>query len=51
MAAYELLGSKWAVVSVQRGAQRADRAIKVSLQFFDDFDNVIVAVDNDKAGK
>ena len=51
MAAYELLGSKWAVVSIKRGAQGAVRDIKESLEFFDDFENVIIAFDNDKAGK
>jgi len=51
MAAYELLGSKWAVVSIKRGAQGAVRDVKESLEFFDDFENVIVAFDNDKAGK
>jgi len=51
MAAYELLGSKWAVVSIKRGAQGAVKDIKESLEFFDDFENVIIAFDNDKAGK
>tara|TARA_R110001592_G_scaffold75999_1_gene229735 strand:+ start:813 stop:2480 length:1668 start_codon:yes stop_codon:yes gene_type:complete len=51
MAAYELLGSKWAVVSIKRGAQGAVKDIKESLEFFDEFENVIVAFDNDKAGK
>ena len=51
MAAYELLGSKWAVVSIKRGAQGAVRDVKESLEFFDDFENVIIAFDNDKAGK
>ena len=51
MAAYELLGSKWAVVSIKRGAAGAVRDIKESLEFFDDFENVIIAFDNDKAGK
>ena len=51
MAAYELLGSKWAVVSIKRGAQGAVRDIKDSLEFFDDFENVIISFDSDKAGK
>jgi len=51
MAAYELLGSKWAVVSIKRGAQGAVTDIKESLEFFDDFENVIIAFDNDKVGK
>jgi len=51
MAAYELLGSKWAVVSIKSGASGAVKDIKESLEFFDDFENVIIAFDNDKAGK
>ena len=51
MATYELLGSKWAVVSIKRGANGAVRDIKESLEFFDDFENVIIAFDKDKAGQ
>jgi len=51
MAGYELLGSKWAVVSIKRGAQGAVKDIKESLEFFDEFENVIIAFDSDKAGK
>ena len=51
MSAYELLGSKWAVVSIKSGAAGAVKDIKESLEFFDDFENIIIAFDNDKAGK
>ena len=51
MAAYELLGSKWAVVSIKSGAAGAVKDVKENLDFFDDFENVIIAFDNDKAGK
>ena len=51
MSAYELLGSRWAVVSIKSGASGAVKDIKESLEFFDDFENVIIAFDNDKAGK
>jgi twinkle protein len=51
MSAYELLGSKWAVVSIKSGAAGAVKDVKENLDFFDDFDNVIIAFDNDKAGK
>ena len=51
MSAFELLGSKWAVVSIKRGAQGAVRDVKESLEFFEEFENVIIAFDNDKAGK
>ena len=51
MATYELLGSKWAVVSIKRGSSGAVRDVKDSLEFLEGFDNVIIAFDNDKAGK
>ncbi len=51
MATYELLGFKWAVVSIKRGANGAVRDIKESLEFFDNFENVIIAFDKDKAGQ
>ena len=51
MSAYELLGSRWAVVSIKSGASGAVKDIKESLEFFDDFENVIIAFDNDKAGE
>jgi len=46
-----LLGSKWAVVSIKRGAAGAVKDIKESLEYFDNFENVVIAFDNDKAGK
>jgi len=51
MAAYELLGSKWPVVSIKNGASGAVRDIKNSLEFLESFDNVIINFDNDKQGK
>ena len=51
MAAYEMMGSKWAVVSVKNGAQGADRDVKESLEFLEAFDNVVICFDNDKPGR
>ncbi len=51
MAAYELMGSKWGVVSVINGASSAARDIKRNLEFFNDFESVVVCFDSDKAGK
>ena len=51
MAAYELLGSKWPVVSIKNGASGAVRDVKNSLEFLESFDNVIINFDNDKQGK
>jgi len=41
MAAYELLGSKWAAVSIKRGASGAERDVKDSLEFLESFDNIV----------
>ncbi len=51
MAAYELLGSKWPVVSIKNGAQGADRDVKAQLEFLEKFDNVIICFDSDKPGQ
>jgi twinkle protein len=51
LSAYEMLGSKWAVVSIKTGAQGAVRDIKDSLEFVESFDNVVICFDRDKAGQ
>jgi twinkle protein len=50
MAAYELLGSKWPVVSI-KSAATAERDIKDNLEYLESFENVVIAFDMDKAGK
>ena len=51
MAAYELLGSKWAVISVKNGAQGASNDIKENLEYVESFENVVLCFDTDKQGK
>ena len=51
MAAYELLGSKWPVVSIKNGAGGAVKDVKQSIEFLEKFDTVVINFDNDKAGK
>ena len=51
MAGYELLGSKWAVVSIKRGALSAVKDIKESLEYVESFDNVVLCFDKDKQGQ
>ena len=51
MAAYELMGSKWGVVSVINGASSAARDIKRNLEVFNDFESIVICFDSDKAGK
>ena len=50
MAAYEMLGSKWPVVSVKSGASGAVRDVKNSIEFLEKFDCVVINFDNDKQG-
>jgi twinkle protein len=51
MAAYELLGSKWPVVSIKSGAKGGVSDVKHSLEYLESFDSVIINFDNDKCGK
>jgi len=51
MAAYELLGSKWAVVSIIRGASSAVKDIKENLEYVESFDNIVLCFDKDKQGQ
>ena len=51
MAAYELMGSKWAVVSVINGASSAPKDIKRNLEFFNGFETIVICFDADKPGR
>jgi len=51
MAAYELLGSKWAVVSIKRGAASAVKDIKENLEYVESFDNIVLCFDKDANGE
>ena len=51
MAAYELMGSKWPVVSIKSGAQGGVADVKNSLEYLESFDSVVINFDNDKYGK
>ena len=50
MSAYEMLGSKWPVVSVKSGAAGAAKDVKNSIEFLEKFDCVVINFDSDKAG-
>jgi twinkle protein len=51
MAAYELLGSKWPVVSLKNGAAGAVRDIKSSLEFLEKFEKIVINFDSDTSGR
>ena len=50
MSAYEMLGSKWAVVSIKNGVQSAVQNCKQQLEYLNSFENVVVCFDADKPG-
>ena len=51
LAAYEMLGSKFPVVSVSKGAAGAVRDFKNNLEWLEGFENVVICFDNDTAGR
>tara|TARA_R110000824_G_scaffold197736_1_gene381384 strand:+ start:461 stop:2170 length:1710 start_codon:yes stop_codon:yes gene_type:complete len=51
MATYQMLGSKWPVVSLKSGANSAEKDIRKNLEFFNRYDKVVLCLDNDKPGK
>ena len=51
LAAYEMLGSKFPVVSIRDGAPSALRSIKSNLDFLDNFEHIVICFDNDEAGR
>ena len=50
MSAYQLLGSKWPVVSIRNGAASAAKDVTDNYDFLTSFDNIVVCFDNDDAG-
>ena len=50
MSVYEMLGSKWAVVSIKNGVQSAVQNCKQHLEYLNSFENVVVCFDTDKPG-
>lgn len=51
MSAYQMLGSKWSVVSIKNGGQSAVRDVKKNFEYLDSFDNVVICFDNDEVGR
>lgn len=51
LAVYELLGSKWSVVSIKNGATGAVKDVKENLEFLESFESIILCFDNDKQGR
>lgn len=51
LAAFQMLGSKWPVVSIRNGAQAALKDCKANFEWLDAFENVVVCFDADEPGK
>lgn len=51
LAAYQLLGNKYPVVSIKNGAQSALNDCKAQFDWLDSFENIVIAFDNDEPGR
>lgn len=51
MAAYQMLGSKYPVVSIRNGAASAVKDIQKQYEWVDSFDNIVICFDGDDPGK
>jgi twinkle protein len=50
LSTYQMLGSKWPVVSIKTGAAGAAKDVAKNYDFLTSFDNVVICFDNDDAG-
>ena len=51
LAAYQMMGSKWPIVSVRNGAASAVNEIKYNLDYLSTFQTVVLCFDNDEPGR
>ena len=51
LAAYQLTGSRFPVVSIRNGAQSALKDCRASFEYLDSFDRITICFDNDDPGK
>lgn len=51
LAAFEMQGSRWPVVSLNAGAAAAHKEFKANFEYLDSFEKVYICFDGDKAGK
>jgi twinkle protein len=50
IAAYQMMGSKWAAVSVKNGAASALKDCKKQFEWLNSYENIVICFDNDEAG-
>ena len=51
LAAFQMTGSKWPVVSIRNGAQGALKDAKANYDYLNSFENIVVCFDNDEPGR
>lgn len=51
LAAFQMTGSQWPVVSVRNGAQGSLKDCKAQYEWLDSFENVVICFDGDEPGK
>ena len=51
LAAYQMLGSKWPVVSIKSGASGALKDCKAQYEWLSSYDNIVICFDSDEAGQ
>lgn len=51
VSAYQMMGSKWPVVSVRNGAQSAVKDVKAQFEWLNKFENIVICFDNDEPGR
>lgn len=50
LAAFQMTGSKWPVVSIRSGAQGAVRDCKAAYEYLNSFENIVICFDSDDPG-
>ncbi len=51
LSVYQMLGSKWPVVSIKNGAQSAVKDVTDNYDFLMSYDTIVISFDNDEPGK
>ena len=51
LSAYQMMGSKWPVLSVKNGAASAANEIKYNLDYLNTFDTIVICFDSDEQGR
>ena len=51
LSAYQMLGSKWPVISIRNGAASATSEIKRNLDYLNTFNNIVLCFDSDAPGQ